>query len=167
MKTKVNVPSKSNKEKTEKTLYFVGILSATDVKSRIRIRKSVVQILGSATRTKISRIHKTDWYRNILFFKIYLFFFFNWLNFRQSRIQTGMINFSGQHILSRRAEEWIILLCIGAFLYTEHLTVSCWFLISSGWRGGWGENRRGRVGWVEARGRRRRMKGVEWWEAVR
>jgi hypothetical protein len=33
-KTKVNVPSKSNKEKTvKKTLYFVGILSATDEKA--------------------------------------------------------------------------------------------------------------------------------------
>jgi hypothetical protein len=38
MKTDVNVPSKSNKQKFfEKNLVFVGILKATDDKCRIRI----------------------------------------------------------------------------------------------------------------------------------
>ncbi len=46
-KTDVHVPSKCNKQKTlEKNLVFVGILSATDEKSRIRIRMSVVRIHG-------------------------------------------------------------------------------------------------------------------------
>jgi hypothetical protein len=58
LKTDVNLPSKSNKQKN---LYFVGILLATDEKSGIRIirrrirnRNLVVRI-----RTKMSRIHKT------------------------------------------------------------------------------------------------------------
>jgi hypothetical protein len=59
MKTDVNVPSKRNKQKTLKNnLFFVGILSATDEKSRIRIRMSVVQI----------RIHNTDVSFKIIFF---------------------------------------------------------------------------------------------------
>ncbi len=61
MKTDVNVPSKSNKQKKlwKKKYFFVGILSATNENSRsrirIRIRKSVVCI-----RTKMSRIHNTE-----------------------------------------------------------------------------------------------------------
>ncbi len=47
--------NKSNKQKKfEKKIIFVGILSATDVKSRIR--KSVIRI---RIRTKISRIYIT------------------------------------------------------------------------------------------------------------
>ncbi len=47
LKTDVNVLSKSNKPKT-----FFGIMSATDKKSRFRIRKSVVRIPGSASVPK-------------------------------------------------------------------------------------------------------------------
>jgi hypothetical protein len=47
----LNVPSKSNKQKNfeEKKQFFVAILKATDKKSRIRIRKSVVRISGSGS----------------------------------------------------------------------------------------------------------------------
>ncbi len=53
MKTDVNVPSKSNKQKnSEKTkLFFVGILSATDEK-RVRIRKSEERVHGSGSVPK-------------------------------------------------------------------------------------------------------------------
>ncbi len=62
MKTDVNVPSKNNKQKNfeKENLFFVGILSATDEKSRVRIRKSAVRTLGSGSvDTKMSRIHNT------------------------------------------------------------------------------------------------------------
>jgi hypothetical protein len=56
MKTDVNVPSKSNTQKKLKNLFFVGILSATDEKSRIRTRnrsrKPVVRIRGSRSVPK-------------------------------------------------------------------------------------------------------------------
>jgi hypothetical protein len=51
----VNVPSKSNTQKTqEKFCFFVAILKATDEKSRIRIRtgKSLIRIRGSGTVPK-------------------------------------------------------------------------------------------------------------------
>jgi hypothetical protein len=39
LKTDVIVPSESNKQKTlKKILFFIGILSATDEKGRLRIR---------------------------------------------------------------------------------------------------------------------------------
>ncbi len=47
MKPDINVPSKSNKQETFLNFFFVGILSATDEKIRIRIR------------TKMARIHNT------------------------------------------------------------------------------------------------------------
>ncbi len=48
LKTDVNVPSKSKMQKHfEKKKFFFDILSATDEKSRIWIRKSVVRIRGS------------------------------------------------------------------------------------------------------------------------
>jgi hypothetical protein len=54
LKTDVNLPSKSTTNKQK--LFFVGILSAIDEKSRIRIRirirKSVVHICGSRTVPK-------------------------------------------------------------------------------------------------------------------
>ncbi len=53
MKTGVNGPSKSIKQKN---FFFAGILSATDEKSGIQIRKSVARIL---IRTSKSRIHNT------------------------------------------------------------------------------------------------------------
>jgi hypothetical protein len=57
MKTDVNVPLKSNKRKNaEKNVFLLA--SATDEKSMIR--KSVVRI---RIRTKMSRIHNTDFAR--------------------------------------------------------------------------------------------------------
>jgi hypothetical protein len=50
LKIDVNVPSKRNKQTNvlyEKN-FFVGVLKVTDEMSRIRIRKSVVRIHGSA-----------------------------------------------------------------------------------------------------------------------
>ncbi len=53
LKTDVNVPSKSNEQKNfEKTYFFVCNLKATDEKSRIRLRYSVVQIHGSGSVPK-------------------------------------------------------------------------------------------------------------------
>jgi hypothetical protein len=55
----LKVPSKIVRKKTLKTIFFVGILSATDEKSRIRIRKkSVVWIRGSRSGS-IPRCHNT------------------------------------------------------------------------------------------------------------
>jgi hypothetical protein len=49
LKTDVNVPWEKviMKNTLKKNLFFAGILSATDEKTRIRIRKSVVRIRGS------------------------------------------------------------------------------------------------------------------------
>ncbi len=58
VKTDVNVPSKSNKQKKLLKTFFVDILSATDekskirIRSRIRIRKSVERIRGSGSVPK-------------------------------------------------------------------------------------------------------------------
>ncbi len=54
------VISQKNLEKNlEKNLFFVGILTATDEKSRIRIRKSVVWIRIRTTDLQI-RIHNNN-----------------------------------------------------------------------------------------------------------
>jgi hypothetical protein len=53
LKTDVHVPSKSKSKKTlKKNLFFVGILSTTDEKSRILIHKSVARIRGSRSVPK-------------------------------------------------------------------------------------------------------------------
>jgi hypothetical protein len=49
MKTEINVPKVSYKQKTLKKKLFVGILTATEDKSRIRIRKQVVRIREPGT----------------------------------------------------------------------------------------------------------------------
>jgi hypothetical protein len=60
MKTGVNVPSKSNQQKNfdKKPLFFVGNLSASEGKSRIRIRNkmSLIQntVLNRYQRTRMN-----------------------------------------------------------------------------------------------------------------
>jgi hypothetical protein len=52
IKTDINVPSISKKQKTlEKNIFFVGFLSAIEGKSRIRIR--IRKCHGSTTKTKL------------------------------------------------------------------------------------------------------------------
>ncbi len=57
MKTDVNVPSKSTKQKVWKKKLFVGILSASDEKSRIRNRNRIRKLVVWS-RTKMSRIQE-------------------------------------------------------------------------------------------------------------
>jgi hypothetical protein len=49
LKIDVNLPSKSNKQKTLEKPFFVGVLKATNEKSRIQIRMSVERIRRSGS----------------------------------------------------------------------------------------------------------------------
>jgi hypothetical protein len=61
MKTNVNVPLKSIKQaKLENNLFFVGILSATDKTSRIRIRTKMSRIPNTACSSPTVLLELTE-----------------------------------------------------------------------------------------------------------